>query len=121
MKKIRLGVVGLGHRGRGMFRLACDKFDFVIPAAACDLFPHNFFEQQWRCDKSIAAAYPDCVFYENYDEMLEKANLDAVIVETGADVHADFIIKALEKNINVLTDIPVVANLEEADRLWKAA
>ena len=53
--------------------------------------------------------------------MLEKANLDAVIVETGADVHADFIIKALEKNINVLTDIPVVANLEEADRLWKAA
>ena len=121
MKKLRVGVVGLGHRGRFMFRLACDKFDFAIPAAACDLFPHNFYEQQWRCDKSIAAAYPDCVFYESYDEMLEQANLDVVIVETGADVHADFCIKALEKNINVMTDIPVVANLDEADRLWKAA
>ncbi len=121
MKKLRVGVVGLGHRGRAMFRLAGDKFDFVIPAAACDLFPHNFYEQQWLCDTSIAEAYPDCVFYENYDEMLEKADLDAVIVETGADVHADFCIKALEKNINVLTDIPVVANLSEADRLWKAA
>ncbi len=121
MKKLRVGVVGLGHRGRSMFRLAGDKFDFVVPAAACDLFPHNFYEQQWLCDKSIAEAYPDCVFYENYGEMLEKANLDVVIVETGADVHADFIIKALEKNINVLTDIPVVANLDEADRLWKAA
>ena len=121
MKKLRIGVVGLGHRGRGMFRLAGDKFDFVIPAAACDLFPHNFYEQQWRCDQSIAAAYPDCVFYENYDEMLERADLDAVIVETGADVHADFCIKALEKNISVLTDIPVVASLDEADRLWKAA
>ena len=121
MKKLRIGVVGLGHRGRGMFTLAADKFDFVIPAAACDLFSHNFYEQQWRCDKSIASAYPECVFYESYDEMLEKANLDAVIVETGADVHAEFCIKALEKNINVLTDIPVVANLDEADRLWKAA
>ncbi len=121
MKKLRIGVVGLGHRGRGMFRLACDKFDFAIPAAACDLFPHNFYEKQWRCDKSIAEAYPDCVFYESYDEMLEKADLDAVIVETGADVHADFCIKALEKNINVMTDIPVVASLDEADRLWKAA
>ena len=121
MKKLRIGVVGLGHRGRGMFRLACDKFDFVTAAAACDKFPHNFYEQQWRCDEAIAKTYPDCVFYESYDEMLEKADLDAVIVETGADVHADFCIKALEKNISVLTDIPVVANLSEAERLWKAA
>ncbi|MBP3606536.1 MAG: Gfo/Idh/MocA family oxidoreductase [Clostridia bacterium] len=121
MKKLRIGVVGLGHRGRAMFRLAGDKFDYVEPAAACDLFAHNFYEQQWRCDKSIAEAYPDCVFYEKYDDMLEKAALDAVIVETGADVHADFCIKALEKNISVLTDIPVVASLDEADRLWKAA
>ncbi len=121
MKKLRIGVVGLGHRGRNMFCLAANKFDFVIPAAACDLFPRNFYEQQWLCETSIAEAYPNCVFYESYDEMLEKADLDAVIVETGADVHADFCIKALEKNINVLTDIPVVANLEEADRLWRAA
>ncbi len=121
MKKLRIGVVGLGHRGRGMFRLACDKFDFAVAAAACDKFPHNFYEQQWRCDEAIAKTYPDCVFYESYDEMLEKAALDAVIVETGADVHADFCIKALEKNISVLTDIPVVANLSEAERLWKAA
>ena len=121
MKKLRIGVVGLGHRGRGMFRLACDKFDFAVAAAACDKFPQNFYEQQWRCDEAIAKTYPDCVFYESYDEMLEKADLDAVIVETGADVHADFCIKALEKNISVLTDIPVVANLSEAERLWKAA
>jgi predicted dehydrogenase len=53
--------------------------------------------------------------------MLEKAGLDAVIVETGADIHAEFCIKALKRNINVLTDIPVVANLKEAELLWRAA
>lgn len=53
--------------------------------------------------------------------MLADAALDAVLVETGADIHAEFCRKALDNNINVLCDIPVVANLDEADFLWKAA
>ncbi len=53
--------------------------------------------------------------------MLDEAGLDDVIVETGADIHAAFCAKGLEKNVNVLTDIPVVANLKEAEMLWKAA
>ena len=51
--------------------------------------------------------------------MLDKAGLDVVIVETGADIHAEFCKKALLKNINVLCDIPVVANLKEAELLWE--
>lgn len=121
MKQIRVGVVGLGHRGRWMFQLACRSFDFVVPAAACDILPHNFYEKQWLSEQSISEEFPSCEFYENYDEMLEKAALDVVIVETGADIHAEFCAKALEKNINVLTDIPVVANLKEAELLWRAA
>lgn len=121
MKKIRLGVVGLGHRGRLMFKLAAEGFDNVIPAAACDILPHNWYEKQWLIDDAFCNIFPETEFYENYDEMLDKANLDAVIVETGADIHAEFCIKALEKNINVLSDIPNVANLKEAEDLWKAA
>lgn len=120
MKKLKVGVVGLGHRGRGMFQLAARSFSFVEPTAACDLLPHNFYETQWLSDQSLASEFPGCTFYESYDEMLEKAGLDVVIVETGADIHAEFCTKALEKNINVLCDIPVVANLKEADRIWKA-
>ena len=119
-KKLRVGVVGLGHRGRNMFKLSADGFDCVIPAAACDIKASNWYEKQWLMDASMAESFPDTDFYESYDEMLEKANLDVVIVETGADIHAEFCAKALEKNINVLTDIPVVANLKEAELLWKA-
>ena len=85
-----------------MFQLACRSFDFVEPAAACDLFPRNFYEKQWLSETSVAAEFPECEFYESYDEMLDKAELDVVIVETGADIHAEFCKKALEKNINVL-------------------
>lgn len=119
MEKIRLGVVGLGHRGREMYKLA-NHFDCVIPAAACDIKPSNWYEKQWLSDKALSEMFPETLFFESYDEMLEKGNLDAVIVETGADIHAEFCAKALEKNINVLTDIPVVASLKEAELLWEA-
>ena len=119
MEKIRVGVVGLGHRGREMFKLAANGFDCVIPAAACDIKPTNWYEQQWLSDRALSEMFPDTEFYEDYDEMLEKANLDVVIVETGADIHAEFCCKALKKNINVLSDIPNVANLKEAEELWK--
>lgn len=119
-KKIRVGVVGLGHRGRALLTLSAE-FDTVEIAAACDIKPTNWYEKQWLSPAPLADMFPDTVFYESYDEMLDKAGLDAVIVETGADIHAGFCTKALEKDINVLTDIPVVANLSEAEILWKAS
>ncbi len=121
MKKFRVGVVGLGHRGREMYKLAINGFDCAIAAAACDIIPSNWYEKQWLSDKAMSEYFPEAEFYESYDEMLDKAKLDVVIVETGADIHAEFCKKALEKNINVLTDIPVVANLKEAEDLWNAA
>ncbi len=121
MKKIRLGVVGLGHRGRELFKLSCAGFEEILPAAVCDIKPDNFYKTQWLSDAPLSEMYPDTVFYDDYDKMLDEAELDAVIVETGADIHAEFCAKALKRNINVLSDIPNVASLEEADMLWKAA
>ena len=120
MKKLRVGVVGMGPRGRAMTKLAAE-FDCVTITAACDIRPHNWFEKQWHSPAPLADMFPAASFYEDYDEMLEKADLDVVIVETGADIHAAFCVKALEKDIHVLTDIPVVAGLEEAEALWRAA
>lgn len=103
-----------------MAKLAAE-FECVTLAAACDLNPKNWFQQQWLSAAALSDIFPKAQFYSDYDEMLDKADLDIVIVETGADVHAAFCEKALDKNIHVLTDIPVVANLKEAERLWKAA
>ncbi|MBQ4528286.1 MAG: Gfo/Idh/MocA family oxidoreductase [Clostridia bacterium] len=120
MKKLRIGVVGLGHRGRELIKVAAE-FDYVDISAVCDIRRQNWFQTQWLSDKPLAEMFPETVFYEDYDEMLAKANLDAVIVETGADIHAEFCIKALEKDINVLSDIPNVAGLKEAQDLWNAS
>ena len=120
MKNIRLGVVGLGHRGRDLIKLA-SVFDNIEISAACDIRAHNWYQKQWLSDAPLSEMFPNAAFYEDYDKMLEEADLDAVIVETGADIHAEFCIKALKKNINVLSDIPVAASLKEAGDLWQAA
>lgn len=120
MDKIRFGVVGLGHRGRYMARLAAEAFDCTQFVAACDVDPLLWSETQWLQDKPLKELFPEVAFFTDYAQMLAEKELDLVLVETGADVHADFCIMALNKNINVFSDIPSVANLAEAARLWAA-
>lgn len=120
MDKVLLGVVGLGHRGRHLFKIA-KSFENVVPVAACDLKPSNWTETQALSTEPMEKQFPDTKFYTDFDKMLAESGINTIIVETGADVHAAFCAKALEHNINVLSDIPVVATLEEADLLWETA
>ncbi|MBR5542848.1 MAG: Gfo/Idh/MocA family oxidoreductase [Oscillospiraceae bacterium] len=120
MEKIRVGVVGLGHRGRELAKLSA-QFDHVEITAVCDIKEENWTKTQWLSSAPLCEMFPKTTFYKEYDRMLDEAGLDVVIVETGADIHAEFCIKALEKNINVLSDIPNVASLKEAEMLWEAA
>lgn len=120
MDKIRIAVVGLGHRGRHMAVLAAKHFSGVELVAACDVDPLLWSEPQWLQDQAMKDIFPETAFYVSYTEMLDSHELDLVMVETGADVHADFCIEALNRGLDVFSDIPSVATLDEADRLWKA-
>ena len=118
MQKLRIGVVGLGHRGRHILKLSTDGFDFIVPAAACDIRPANWFEKQWLQEKAMCEQLPDTKFYENYDQMLDEAGLDVVIVETGADIHADFV----GKRFNAISTCSDIRLSQLGGRLlWKAA
>ncbi|MFA6930449.1 MAG: Gfo/Idh/MocA family oxidoreductase [Lentisphaeria bacterium] len=119
MNKIRLGVVGLGSRGKGMFSLAAEAFDQAVPAALCDLKEELWKEKQGKETLSFADKFPEAVFYTDYDRMLAETPIDAVLVETPAAIHAEFCIKALERGIAVLSDVPFAATIEEGNRLWE--
>lgn len=111
-KKIKLGIVGLGRRGAGMFDLAVKGFNWVIPAAIC--------EAQKGLLENAKEKYPEVNAYEDYAQMLDESDLDAVMIETPADNHAVFCAQALKRGINVFSDIPSVDSLEEAEMLWEA-
>ena len=123
MREFRLGCVGLGGRGRGMLQWVAEGIEGMIPVAVCDTDPAKF-HQPYKNDSgeqpSLESVFPNVRFFEDYDEMLEQAGLDIVMVETPATCHAEFCVKALARGIHVYSDIPSVASLAEADALWKA-
>lgn len=118
-REFRIGCVGLGHRGRAMLKWANDGIESFKAVAACDTKPDLFYKPA-RNQPSLKSELPDVEYYPDYDEMLEKAHLDVVLVETPATCHAEFCDKALKRGIHVYSDIPSVATLEEADMLWKS-
>lgn len=119
MDKIRLGMVGLGHRGRCLFRLAAG-FPVCVPTAACDINPELWFESQRR-EKPLAEEFPQVRFFADFDAMLAAGACDALMVETPMSIHARFCAAALERHWHVLSDVPPVASRAEAAMLYEAA
>lgn len=108
--KIKLGVVGLGHRGRHMFKLATTAFPAVEATAICDL--------NGKLVEDVRRDYPDVQSYTDFREMLAKSGLNTLLVETPAHCHADFCLEARQRGLHVFSDIPSVASLAEAEALW---
>ena len=118
MREFRLGCVGLGGRGRGMMEWVSNGIDNIKAVAACDNDPDKFykpFDEGNRLAPSFQELFPGVQYFRDYDEMLEKADLDIVMVETPANCHTEFCVKALARNIHVYSDIPSVASLPEAE------
>ena len=98
-KKIRVGVVGLGHRGRWMTRLV-SMFDFAELVAACDILPRNWHTLCWLEEMPLVERFPNATFYESYDEMLEKVKKEVSKLSDEADKKYDTYNKKLQAKYN---------------------
>ncbi|NLZ60833.1 MAG: Gfo/Idh/MocA family oxidoreductase, partial [Lentisphaerae bacterium] len=112
LDKIRLGVVGLGSRGRTMLDLAL-KVEGIEAAALCDCNPDLL--------DSLKEKYLQAVFFADFKEMLSSAKIDALLVETPAASHAEFCAAGLRHDVHVLSDIPPVDSSSEAEMLWRCS
>lgn len=59
--------------------------------------------------------------YEDYEEMIDEADLDVVAVTVPNALHADCAVTALEADANVFVEKPLAATLEGARRIEAAA
>jgi predicted dehydrogenase len=59
--------------------------------------------------------------YKTYDDLLSKEDLDAVLVYTENGRAADVIEKAAERGLHVMTEKPMAATSEQAQRMYNAA
>jgi predicted dehydrogenase len=103
--KIKLAVVGTGHRGSGFWAkdLLKNFGDYASFVALCDNNPGRM--QFVKTKLGI-----DCPLFTDYDAMLKTAKPDCVIVTTTDSTHDVFIIKALEAGIDVITEKPMTTD-----------
>lgn len=119
--KKKVALVGTGIRGNKFWgKYLNDAYSDVIEyVGLCDI-------NLGRLTYSKKFIGVDCPVYINFDEMLEKADIDLLIVTTVDATHDEFIIKGLDKGINVVTEKPMTTdehkcqNIIDAQRRSKA-
>lgn len=111
LEKINLGIVGACGRG-GSFKQVLDAFPLLHVQAVCDVNVERLPEAARRFGASEA--------YADYEEMLERSDLDAVILGTPMPFHVPQAIAALNKGIHVLSEVPAGVSVEECKRLVAA-
>ena len=113
MRKIKIGILGLGRAGWGMtmpeFRALSDKYEVV---AACDLIED-------RC-KTIKDEI-DCRTYNNIDDFLRDPEMELVYVATRSSDHLEHGLKALRAGKAVVMEKPVTCSYDDAKLLFDTA
>jgi len=107
---VKLAVVGLGKMGLSHFSIAnahprpdvvaCDASGFILDGIA---------------------KYSGRPAFRDFDEMLAKADLDAMIVATPSRLHAPMVRKALERGIHVFCEKPFCLDWHESEALTALA
>ena len=113
LKKIRVGVVGLGMRGRGaVHRLA--SIPGLQVCALCDLAEDRIAAQQkWLKDSGKPAAKAFCGSPEEWRKMCAWDGIDVVYNTTSWDMHVPIALEAMENGKHVFIEVPSAMYLED--------
>jgi predicted dehydrogenase len=104
--KRRYAIVGTGDRGSGMWgrdlvRRYPDLLEFV---GLCDVNPKRAIVAR----DFIGAA--SCPTFTSFDEMIEKTKPDLLMVTTVDGFHHEYIIKGLDRGLDVMTEKPLTTD-----------
>jgi len=109
MKKVRIGVAGANGAFGSKHLDALSQIDNVeiVAAMATTLEKAN----------GVADKYSIPNRFDNYDDMLRLADLDAVILATPTQIHAEQGLKAMASGKHVLIEIPMADTLADSEAL----
>lgn len=104
MKKLNVGIIGIGNMGQHHVRIY-SQMPKVNLVAICD---------KDKKKGEILAKHHNCLFYDDYKKMLEKQKIDAVSVAVPTTFHYQIACDVLNTGVNVLLEKPIATNSTEA-------
>lgn len=108
LNQINLGIVGAAGRG-GSFKHSCQAMEVLRIHAVCD----TNREGLERSAANLGAAGK----FTDYEEMLDKGGVDAVILGTPMPLHIPQAIAAIKRGIHVISEVPAGVTVAECKDL----
>jgi len=109
---IRIGIIGAGGMGNAQAR-EFGKVDGCKVVAVCDV--------DRRKAEAVARAHKIRRVYADVDELLAKANVDAVSNVTPDVLHKSVALRAIAAGKHILSEKPLATNFADADEMARAA
>jgi len=119
--RFRLGFLGLGSRGTYLMGIALGLKDVEV-VAACDLIDVNLRRAREIVEKTGGPA-PDAYGEKgplDYRRMLERKDIDAVVIATPTTAHAPMAIDALRAGRAVLSEVVAAETIDDCWALVRA-
>jgi predicted dehydrogenase len=104
--QVNIGIIGTSWWAETIFLPILQNYERANLVAICG-------RNQERANE-VAKKYEISEVYSDYRQMLQAANLDAVIVSTPDDTHYDMVMAAFEAGLHVLCEKPVALNSAQA-------
>ncbi len=95
MKKLRIGIVGVGRRGKGMAKSIVKHLPQAEITTICDNYP-PFLE---RAEAELKELGCSPAFFEDYHDLLDPQRIDAVLIISSWETHVPIAIEALKRGI----------------------
>ncbi len=108
--RVRLAIVGVAGRGAGNMN-ACAAHGEVV--ALCDVDTNRAADARRR--------FPQARFYQDYRQMLEQDNIDAVVVSTPDHTHAVISVAAMQAGKHVYCEKPLAHSVHEVRVMMQEA
>src|SRR5690242_10992819 len=108
----RAAVVGLGTAGSTLHLPALAGMPNVEIVGACDLDAGR--------RETVAAQFKVPVFGD-FDDMLERARPNVVVIGTPPATHAEYCLRSIAAGADVICEKPFVSSVEQANEVIAAA
>jgi predicted dehydrogenase len=110
--KIRVGAMGTGGRCQSLMKIFADN-PSVDLVAVCDVYGP-------RRDKALKIAGPDAKSYLDYHELLDRKDVDAVIIGSPDHWHKQMLIDAVHAGKDAYLEKPIMHSIEEGVEMVRA-
>lgn len=113
MPAVRIGVIGLGEVAQiihlPIIQSLSERFELV---ALCDLSGGLL--------EAVGRRYGVARLYRSASRLLEESDIEAVLIATNDEYHAEIAVEAAEKGKHVLVEKPICLTLADAERMRAA-